>query len=69
MQQHAPDGADPLSTDDDDFVIAQESEFEEPYSPPDDAEREFDDGAIDEIVGLDDERRVDVAEEVPAEDE
>lgn len=56
---------------DHDFTVAQDTEFDEPDEPHDDAERDLDDALVDEPPGIDAERRVDLADEsvAPADDE
>jgi hypothetical protein len=44
--------------DDHDFQVAQDGEFEEPEVATDDDERGLDDAAIDDVTGIDAERRV-----------
>jgi len=56
MERNA--GVDPTPEDDEDFVVAQEAEFEEPYLPADDDERELDEVDLDDVDGVDAERRV-----------
>jgi hypothetical protein len=44
--------------DDHDFQVAQDGEFEEAGAPTDDDERDLDDAVVDEVTGIDAERRV-----------
>jgi hypothetical protein len=44
--------------DDHDFQVAQDGEFEETEVPSDDDERDLDDAVVDEVTGIDAERRV-----------
>lgn len=48
---------------DDDFTVAQDTEFDEADTAETDEERPVDDGKADEITGVDAERRVDLTEE------
>lgn len=66
MERHAA-SADGFAGDAEDFVVAQDADFEEPYEPADDDERELDDGAQDDDTGVDEDRRVDLSEEPAAE--
>lgn len=51
---------------DDEFTVAQDTEFDEPDTAADDDERAIDDSLDDEVPGLDTERRVDLGEEPAA---
>lgn len=51
---------------DDEFTVAQDTEFDEPDTAADDDERTIDDSLDDEVPGLDTERRVDLGEESAA---
>lgn len=48
---------------DDEFTVAQDTEFDEPGTAADDDERTIDDSLDDEVPGLDTERRVDLDDE------
>jgi hypothetical protein len=52
-----------IAPEDDDFTVAQETEFDEPDEARDDDERALDDSLDDEPPGIDAERRVDLADE------
>jgi len=52
-----------IAPEDDDFTVAQETEFDEPDEAHDDDERVLDDSLDDEPPGIDAERRVDLADE------
>ena len=52
-----------IAPEDDDFTVAQETEFDEPDEARDDDERVLDDSLDDEPPGIDAERRVDLADE------
>ena len=54
---------------DDDFVVAQDTEFDEDELAPDDDHRPLDDSLKDEVPGIDEERRVDLRDEPLADDE
>lgn len=56
-------GADPGVTPDDDFTVAQDTEFDERDEAHDDDGRTLDDSLDDEVPGLDEERHVDLADE------
>ena len=62
MDDIAGAGAD-IAPDDDDFTVAQDTEFDEPDEARDDDERPLDDSLDDEPPGIDAERRVDLADE------
>ena len=62
MDDIAGAGAD-IVPEDDDFTVAQDTEFDEPGEARDDDERALDDSLDDEPPGLDAERRVDLADE------
>jgi hypothetical protein len=68
MDDIAGAGAD-IVPEDDDFTVAQDTEFDEPGEARDDDERVLDDSLVDEPPGLDAERRVDLADEGPAGEE
>ncbi|MBT2500555.1 hypothetical protein J7E25_15765 [Agromyces sp. ISL-38] len=58
-----------VSPDDDEFTVAQDTEFDEPDTaaePADGDERTIDDSLDDEVPGLDSERRVDLSDETVA---
>ncbi|WP_136708771.1 hypothetical protein [Agromyces sp. H66] len=62
-------GAD-VTPEDDDFTVAQDTEFEETELAFEDDERTLDDSLKDEIPGIDEERRVALPDEpVPAEED
>ncbi|PWC03215.1 hypothetical protein [Agromyces badenianii] len=48
---------------DDEFTVAQDTEFDEADEVADDDERSLDDSLADETPGIDEERRVDLADE------
>jgi hypothetical protein len=57
-------GADAISPDDDDeFTVAQDTEFDEDELASDEDHRPVDDSLADEVDGIDAERRVDLADE------
>ncbi|RZS67717.1 hypothetical protein EV187_0138 [Agromyces ramosus] len=62
-------GADAISPDDDEFTVAQDTEFDEDEPASDDDHRPLDDSLADEVAGIDAERRVDLADERSAADE
>lgn len=62
-------GAGDELTPEDDFTVAQDTEFDEPDEAHDDDERALDDSLDDEVPGLDAERRVDLVDERAAADE
>lgn len=63
-------GAGVSPEDDDDFMVAQDTEFDEPEPAVDDDSRPLDDALQDEVPGVDEERRVDLRDErVPTDDE
>ncbi len=47
-----------VSPDDDEFTVSQDTEFDEDDLARDDDDRPIDDGAVEELPGLDEERRV-----------
>lgn len=47
-----------VSPDDDEFTVSQDTEFDEDELARDDDDRPIDDGAVEELPGLDEERRV-----------
>ena len=58
-----------VTPDDDEFTVAQDSEFDEDELAIDDDERTLDDSLDDEVPGLDAERRVELPDDrAPAED-
>jgi hypothetical protein len=65
MDDLAGAGATP---DDDEFTVAQDTEFEEDELAFDDDERTVDDSLRDEVPGIDEERRVPLLDEPAAED-
>ncbi|WP_157428199.1 hypothetical protein [Agromyces salentinus] len=48
---------------DDEFTVAQDTEFDEDEPPNDDEHRPLDDDLADEVPGIDAERRVDIGDE------
>lgn len=62
-------GAGVSPEDDDDFTVAQDTEFDEREPAVDDDSRPLDDALDDELPGVDEERRVDLADEQLAGDE
>ena len=68
MDDIAGAGAD-IAPEDDDFTVAQDTEFDEPDEARDDDERPLDDSLDDEPPGIDAERRVDLADEDIADEE
>jgi len=65
MDDHARVGGGISAEDEDDFTVAQDTEFDEPVevAVAVDDDRPIDDGALDDVPGIDAERRVDLAEE------
>ncbi|MEV1130920.1 hypothetical protein [Agromyces sp. NPDC049794] len=63
-------GAD-VTPEDDEFTVAQDTEFEEQELAFEDDERTLDDSLQDEVPGIDEERRVPLPDEpaVPAEED
>lgn len=63
-------GAD-ATPEDDEFTVAQDTEFEETELAFEDDERTLDDSVLDEVPGIDEERRVPLPDEpaVPAEED
>ena len=68
MDDIAGTGAE-IAPEDDDFTVAQDTEFDEPGAAVDDDERALDDSLDDEPPGIDEERRVDLADEGVAPEE
>lgn len=63
-------GADVTPEDDDEFTVAQDTEFDEDELAVDDDHRPLDDSLEDEVPGIDAERRVDLPDDrVPAEED
>jgi hypothetical protein len=62
-------GAGVSPEDDDDFTVAQDTEFDEREPAFDDDSRPLDDALEDELPGVDEERRVDLRDEQLADDE
>ena len=62
-------GADAISPDDDEFTVAQDTEFVEEEVAADDDHRPLDDSLGDEVPGVDAERRVDLRDELSKDDE
>lgn len=58
-----------VTPDDDEFTVAQDTEFEEDDLAFDDDERTIDDSLKDEVRGIDEERRVPLPDEPAADDE
>ncbi|WP_350347073.1 hypothetical protein ABIQ69_10525 [Agromyces sp. G08B096] len=65
MDDLARAGAGVSPDDDDDFTVAQDTEFDEVEPAPTDDERPVDDALADEVPGIDAERRVDLGDERP----
>jgi len=63
-------GAGAISPDEDDeFTVAQDSEFDEDELAADDDHRPLDDSLGDEVSGIDEERRVDLRDERSVDEE
>ena len=62
-------GADAISPDDDEFTVAQDTEFAEEEVAADDDHRPLDDSLGDEVPGVDAERRVDIRDELSKDDQ
>ncbi|WP_448809535.1 hypothetical protein [Agromyces bauzanensis] len=62
-------GADVTPEDDDEFTVAQDTEFEEEELAVDDDHRPVDDSLEDEVPGIDAERRVPLPDEPVSADE
>ncbi|MGW9181882.1 hypothetical protein [Agromyces sp. NPDC055661] len=62
-------GSGAASPDDDEFTVAQDTEFVEDELAPDDDHRALDDSLDDEVPGIDAERHVDLRDERSADDE
>jgi hypothetical protein len=58
-----------VTPDDDEFTVAQDTEFEGDDLAFDDEERTIDDSLKDEVPGIDEERRVPLPDEPAADDE
>lgn len=58
-----------VTPDDDEFTVAQDTEFDEDELAQDDDERTIDDSLGDEMPGIDAERRVDLPDDRAADDE
>ena len=58
-----------VTPDDDDFTVAQDTEFDEDELAQGDEERTIDDSLDDEVPGIDAERRVDLPDDRAADDE
>ena len=58
-----------VTPDDDEFTVAQDTEFEEDDLAFDDDERTIDDSLKDEVPGIDEERRVPLPDEPAADGE
>lgn len=58
-----------VSPDDDEFTVAQDTEFDEEEFVEDDDHRPLDDSLEDEVPGVDAERRVDLRDERSTADE
>lgn len=61
--EHLAGAGDDMTPEGDDFTVAQDTEFDEPDEARDDDERPLDDSLADEPPGIDEERRVDLADE------
>ncbi len=57
-----------VTPDDDEFTVSQDTEFDEADLARDDDDRPLDDGAVEELPGVDEERRVVLPDE-PADDD
>lgn len=57
-----------VTPDDDEFTVAQDTEFEEDELAFDDDDRTIDDSLGDEVPGIDEERRVPLPDEPSADD-
>jgi hypothetical protein len=66
MDELAGAGASP---DDDEFTVAQDTEFDDDELPFDDDDRTIDESLGDEVPGIDAERRVELPDERSAADE
>jgi hypothetical protein len=66
MDERARTGGDVSPEEDDEFTVSQDTEFDEAEPAETDEERPIDDGAVDDVPGIDAERRVDLAEEPTA---
>lgn len=62
-------GSGAVSPDDDEFTVAQDTEFDEDELVEDDDHRPLDDSLEDELPGVDAERRVDLRDERSTADE
>jgi len=62
-------GAGAISPDDDEFTVAQDTEFDEDELAADDDHRPLDDSLGDEVPGIDEERRVDLRDERSADED
>jgi len=62
-------GSGAVSPDDDEFTVAQDTEFDEEEFVEDDDHRPLDDSLEDEVPGVDAERRVDLRDERSTADE
>lgn len=62
-------GSGAVSPDDDEFTVAQDTEFDEEEFVEDDDHRPLDDSLEDEVPGVDEERRVDLRDERSTADE
>lgn len=62
-------GSGAVSPDDDEFTVAQDTEFDEEEFVEDDDHRPLDDSLDDEVPGVDAERRVDLRDERSTADE
>lgn len=58
-----------VTPEDDEFTVAQDTEFDEDELALDDDERTLDDSLGDEVPGIDAERRVDLPDDRAADDE
>jgi hypothetical protein len=68
MDDRTAEGGGISPADDDEFLVAQDAGFDElglddGEPADDDAERPVDDGSVDDLTGLDAERRVDLTDE------
>jgi hypothetical protein len=58
-----------VTPDDDEFTVAQDTEFDEDELAQDDDDRTIDDSLSDEVPGIDEERRVALPDDRAADDE
>jgi hypothetical protein len=63
MDDRTPEGGGISPADDDEFLVAQDADFDEREPVDVDEERPVDDGTTDDVTGVDAERRVDLTDE------